>query len=260
MVHRAGTDNNDCERNAAKRLVAKLRQDQPPLKVSITEDSLSAQAPPIATRHDHALRYSRGGKAGAHAYWFQKIKVAAPAGRVTSYERHERAAGLGHRLRFLHDMPRNASPAHVRVNVLESWDRGDAQGQPCRWVTALRVSTRNVYALMRGGRARWPIENDTVNTWKNQGSHVEHNYGHGEQNLSVVLATSMRLAVLVDQPQPLGCPLLRAVGAKLGSKRLLWERMRAVVHRDTLASRHELWQALWYGDERQRPLWITDSS
>jgi hypothetical protein len=28
----------------------------------------------------------------------------------------------------------------------------------------LRVSTRNVYKLMRGGRARWKIENETFNT------------------------------------------------------------------------------------------------
>ena len=35
-------------------------------------------------------------------------------------------------------------------------------------------------------RARWKIENETFNTLKNQGYHFEHNYGHGEQHLSVV--------------------------------------------------------------------------
>jgi hypothetical protein len=113
---------------------------------------------------------------------------------------------------------------------------------------------------MRGGRARWKIENETFNTLKNQGYHFEHNYGHGEQNLSVVFATIMMLAFLVDQTQQLCCALFRAVWAKLGSKRLLWERMRALFYSYALDSMHELWEALWYGYERHRPLLSTDTS
>src|SRR6266436_5305290 len=44
-----GTDKNDCERNAAKRFVAKLRQDHPHLKFIVTEDSLSSNAPHLET-------------------------------------------------------------------------------------------------------------------------------------------------------------------------------------------------------------------
>jgi len=260
IVNRDGTDKNDCERNAAKRFVAKLRQDHPHLKFIITEDSLSSNAPHIATLHDHDLRYILGVKEGDHGYLFHQVKVAEQAGRVTSYERHDRAAGLVHRFRFINDLPLNASQAHVRVNFIEYWEMGDAKVQHFSWVTDVRVSTRNVYALMRGGRARWKIENETFNTLKNQGYHFEHNYGHGEQNLSVVFATLMMLAFLVDQTQQLCCALFRAVWTKLGSKRLLWERMRALFYSYALESMHELWEALWYGYERHRPLLLTDTS
>ena len=255
-----GMDKNDCERNAAKRFVATLRQDHPHLKFIITEDSLSSNAPHIATLHDHDLRYILGVKEGDHTYLFQQVQAAEQAGRVTYYERHERAAGLVHRFRFLNDLPLNASHAHVRVNFLEYWEIGDAKVQHFSWVTDLRVHTRNVYALMRGGRARWKIENETFNTLKNQGYHFEHNYGHGEQHLSVVFATLMMLAFLVDQTQQLCCALFRAVWAKLGSKRLLWERMRALFYSYALTSMRELWEALWYGYERHRPLLRTDTS
>ena len=76
---------------------------------------------------------------------------------------------------------------------------------------------------MRGGRARWKIENETFNTLKNQGYHLEHNYGHGEQNLSVVLALLMMLAFLVDQVQQLCCPLFQAAWHKMKTKCHLWE-------------------------------------
>lgn len=62
---------------------------------------------------------------------------------------------------------------------------------------------------------------------KNQGYQFEHNFGHGKQNLSVVFALLMMLAFLVDQTQQLCCPLFRAVWNKLGSKRMLWERIRS---------------------------------
>src|SRR6266850_1112881 len=128
------------------------------------------------------------------------------------------------------------------------------------WVTDLRVSMRNVYQLMRGGRARWKIENETFNTLKNQGYNFEHNYGHGEQNLSVVFATLMMLAFLVDQTQQLCCALFRAVWAKLGSKRLLWERMRALFYDYRLDSMRELLEALYVGFDKSHPMIRTDSS
>src|SRR5262245_13587100 len=255
-----GTDKNDCERNATKRFIVKLRQDHPHLKFIVTEDSLSSNVPHIETLHNHALHYILGVKAGDHGFLFQQVQAAEQAGRVTFYERHDRAAGVSHRFRFVNDVPLNASHVDVRVNFIEYWEMGNEKVQHFSWVTDLRVSKRNVYKLMRGGRARWKIENETFNTLKNQGYNFEHNYGHGEQHLSVVFATLMMLAFLVDQTQQLCCALFRAVWAKLGSKRLLWERMRALFYGYHLESMRELLEALFYGHEKHRPILITDTS
>jgi hypothetical protein len=260
IVRHDGTAKNDCERTAAKRLVGKLRRDHPHLKFIVTEDSLSSNAPHIETLHAYGLRYLLGVKEGDHAYLFQQVQAAEHAGRVTSYERHDRAAGVLHRFRFVNDVPLNASHTDVRVNFLEYWEQGADKVQHFSWVTDLRVSTRNVYQLMRGGRARWKIENETFNTLKNQGYHFEHNYGHGTQHLSVVFAILMMLAFLVDQAQQLCCALFQAVWAKLGSKRLLWERMRALFYDYAFASMRQLFEALWYGFKKSSPLVTLDSS
>jgi hypothetical protein len=137
---------------------------------------------------------------------------------------------------------------------------GDDKRQHCSWVTDLPVSKRNVYRLMRGGRARWKIENETFNTLKNQGYSFEHNYGHGQQNLSVVFATVMMLAFLVEQTQQRCCALFQAVWAKLGSKRLLWERLRALFYDYALASMRQLLEALFYGLKKPTPIFALDSS
>ena len=260
IMNRDGTDKNDCERNAAKRFVAKLRQDHPHLQFIVTEDSLSSNAPHIEILQDYDLHYILGVKEGDHASLFQQVQAAEHAGRVTAYERHDRAAGLVHRFRFLNDVPLNASHAEVRVNFLEYWEMGQDKVQHFSWITDLRVTTRNVFHLMRGGRARWKIENETFNTLKNQGYHFEHNYGHGERYLSVVFAMLMMLAFLVDQAQQLCCALFRAVWLKLGSKRLLWERMRALFYTYALTSMRQLFEALLYGFKRSSPLVPMDSS
>ena len=260
IVQHDGTGKNDCERNAAKRFVAKLRQDHPHLKFIVTEDSLSSNAPHIETLHAYGLRYILGVKEGDHAFLFQQVQAAEHAGRVTYYERHDRAAGLGHRFRFVNDVPLNASNADVRVNFIEYWESSADKVQHFSWVTDFRVSTRNVYQLMRGGRARWKIENETFNTLKNQGYNFEHNYGHGERHLSVVFAMLMMLAFLVDQAQQLCCALFRAVWMKLGSKRMLWERMRALFYDYALTSMRQLFEALWYGLQKSSPIVTIDST
>jgi len=260
IVKHDGTAKNDCERNAAKRFIAKLRRDHPHLKFVVTDDSLSSNAPHIETLHGHGLHYILGVKDGDHASLFEQVRAAEQAGRVTSYERHDRAARVVHRFRFVNDVPLNTSHRDVRVNFIEYWEVGEHKVQHFRWVTDLRVSQRNVYHLMRGGRARWKIENETFNTLKNQGYHFEHNYGHGTQHLSVVFAMGMMLAFLVDQTQQLCCALFQAVWAKLGSKRLLWERMRALFYDYALKSMRQLLEALFYGLEKPRPSFALNSS
>ena len=260
IVKQDGTEKNDGARKAAKRFITKLRQDHPHLKFSITEDALSANAPHIETLHDSGCHDILGVKEGDHAYLFQQVQAAADAGRVTSYERHDRATGLVHRLRFVNDMPLNGSRTDVRVHCIEYWEHGDGKVQHFSWVTDLRVNKRNVYRLMRGGRARWKMENETFHTLKNQGDNFEHNYGHGTKHLSVVFAMLMMLAFVVDQTQQLCCALFQAVWAKLGSKRMLWERMRALFYDDAFASMRQLFEALWYGFKKSSPIVTLDAS
>ena len=260
IIKQDGTEKNDCERNAAKRFMVKLRQDHPHLKVIVTEDSLSSNAPHIEMLQDHHLHYILGVKEGDHAYLFEQVAAAEQAGRVTYYDRDDPKTDVHHRFRFASDMPLNASKADLRVNFLECWEWNQDTVQHFSWVTDLRLTKGTVYQIMRGGRARWGIENETFNTLKNQGYQFEHNFGHGYQNLSVVFALLMMLAFLVDQVQQLCCPLFQAVWAKMGSKRRLWERMRALFYDYALESMQHLFEALFYGLKKSAPVLDMDTS
>jgi Transposase DDE domain len=260
IIKQDGTTKNDCERNAAKRFITKFRQDHPHLQVIVTEDSLSSNAPHIEMLHDYDIHYLLGVKEGDHGFLFAHVAQAEQAGRVTYYERDAADQGIHHRFRFISDMPLNASNADLRVNFIECWETTPDKIQHFSWVTDLRVNKGTVYRLMKGARARWRIENETFNTLKNQGYHFEHNFGHGYQHLSVVFAVLMMLAFFVDQVQQLCCPLFQAAWAKWGSKRLLWEKMRALFYDYALVSMQQLFEALLYGFKKSAPILDFDSS
>ena len=67
------------------------------------------------------------------------------------------------------------------------------------WVTDFNPTIENVRFLIKGGRARCKIENETFNTLKNQGYKFEHNYGHGTKGLNNLFAGVMLISFLLDQ-------------------------------------------------------------
>jgi hypothetical protein len=156
---------------------------------------------------------------------------------------------------YVNQLPLNETHQDLLVNYLQysEYDENDERLKHFSWITDFPITRGNARLLMRGGRARWKIENETFNTLKNQGYHYEHNYGHGEQNLSAVFATLMMLAFLVDQVQQLCCSLFRAVWSKLGSKRALWEQLRSHFYHFTFESMEHLYKVILHDLAKELP-------
>jgi hypothetical protein len=255
IINQDGHTKNDCERNATRRWLKHFRQEHPHLPVIVIEDGLSANAPHLCDLRAAHVHYIIGVKSGDHAFLFQHLRDADEAGRTPHLTQVDPATGILHHYRFHNGVPLNESNPDEWVNVLEYWEiHADGSVQYFSWITDFVLAPDNVCAIMRGGRARWKIENETFNTLKNQGYHLEHNYGHGEQNLSVVLVLLMMLAFLVDQTQQWCCPLFRAAWKKLGTKRHLWEEIRNCFRLLVFSSMTELLTALVRGIVRQPPV------
>ncbi|MBU0910171.1 MAG: transposase [Proteobacteria bacterium] len=242
IVRQDGASKGDCERNAAKRYLADLRREHPHLKIIVTEDALSANAPHIRELMRHYLRYILSVKPGDHVFLFEYIDESLERGEVTEFHMPDpERPDIHHCFRFMNNVPLNkSSQDDLRVNFLEYWEvdgNGNVRNR-FSWVTDIEITRENAYDIMRGGRARWRIENETFNTLKNQGYNLEHNYGLGEKYLSAVFVYLMMLAFLVDQVQQMCCPLFQVARAKCRCKNSLWEKIRACFH-DFLAQSME---------------------
>jgi hypothetical protein len=255
-----GSTKNDCERNAARRLLAKIRREHPRLKLVVVEDGLASNGPHVRDLIDCGMHFILGVKPGDHAFLFEQVETARREGRSPKLQRKE--GKVTAEVSWVWDVVLNESNADLRVNFLE-YNEYDANGKCLKhftWITDFHITRRNAWVLASGGRSRWRIENETFNTLKNQGYHFKHNYGHGVQNLSVVFAMLMMLAFLVDQAQQLCCPLFRAVGEKLGSKRALWEKQRSHFYHFTFRSMRQLYEAMLYDLAKEVPLPTLDTS
>jgi hypothetical protein len=258
IIKQDGDNKNDCERNAGKRLLQKIRTEHPNLKLIVVEDGLASNAPHIRLLKSLDMHFILGAKPDDHEYLFDQVSRAETQGRVTilRWTDDSKKEAVQCEIRFAHDLPLNKSNGDLLVNFLQYTEYA-ADGSIRKrfsWVTDLTITRDNARHLVRGGRSRWKIENETFNTLKNQGYHFEHNFGHGEQHLSVVFAMLMMLAFLVDQTQELCCPLFQAVRKKLSSRRLLWDYQRSHFRHCRLESMEQLQEAILYDWGKEMPL------
>ena len=91
----------------------------------------------------------------------------------------------------------------------------------------LGVSRAHAYRLRtRWLRARWKIENANNNVLKNRGYHLEHNFGHGKQHLSSLLATLNLLALGLHTLLELLDEGYRLVRRQVGPRRTFFQHVQ----------------------------------
>ena len=257
IIKQDGDNKNDCERNASKRLLQKIRDEHPHWKLIVVEDGLASNAPHIRQLKRLNMRFLLGAKPDDHEHLFEEVSKAESKGRVTTLRwTDDTKEEVECEIRFAHHLPLNKSNADLLVNFLQ-YTEYTSDGSILKrfsWVTDLTITSDNARHLVRGGRARWKIENETFNTLKNQGYQFGHNFGHGKQNLSTIFVMLMMLAFLVDQTQELCCPLFQAVRKKRGSRRSLWDHQRSHFRHFQFTSMQHLHEVMLYDLAKELPV------
>ena len=253
ITRKDGSNKNDCERNASRRFWQEFHREHPHLKVIALEDGLSSNGPHIRDLQELDIRFILGANEGDHKYLFAYVDQAATRGDVTEITiKDEDDSDVSHYFRFINQVPLNAANKNLLVNFLE-YKQIDQDGKVVNrfsWVTDLKINRDNAMDIMRAGRSRWRIENETFNTLKNQGYNLDHNYGLGKKHLSVVFTILMMLAFLIDQACQMSCWLFKEAWKKSESKKYLWEHMRGLFHNFSVDSMETIYRAIAFGFER----------
>jgi len=222
-----GYTKQDCETNAGKRILGKIRKAPPKLPIIITADDLYSKQPFVDALKENAMSYILAAKPSDHKILFEWVDEITSMGGAQHIELTDKK-GKHHKYHWVNDVPLNGSRNADQVNFFQYWiiDKNGKTTYHNSWVSDLVVSKDNVQDMVKAGRARWKIENETFNTLKNQGYHIEHNYGHGNKYLSMNFFVLNLLAFFVHQILELCDRSYQQCRTKFSSRKEYWNQLR----------------------------------
>ena len=238
----AGQQKQDCELNAGKRLVRRLREEHRQLKLCILGDDLYAHEPFILELQQLRMGFVLVAKPPSHEGLFAGVEELERRGECVHGTWEEGPGNTRHyfEYRIAPHVPLTQS-GKVRVNFVEFWER-NKEGTVIyhnSWVTDFTVTRQSGATVIGMGRSRWKVENEQFNVQKNHGYEMEHNYGHGQQTLSMVFYLLNLLAFLAHKVVEFGDRRYQQCWAG-ESRRGLWTMLRSAFYLVEVES----WEAL----------------
>lgn len=168
-------EKQDCETNAAKRLMERIKKDYPRLPICIQGDALYATEPMmelcrekyhwayIFTQKDTRQKLLDEGFEWIKSGGIKKASGLCEEKGTGCYASHvEEVAGK-----------------KESMNVFEyEYEKKDKKGKKYRvrfrWVSSLELTGKNLEEMIYAGRGRWKIENEGFNSQKNGIYRIEH--------------------------------------------------------------------------------------
>jgi hypothetical protein len=228
-----GATKQDCEMNAAKRLIPKLRKAHPRLGIIMGGDDLFSRQPIITDILDARMHYLFVAKPESHSYLMEWLAAYPKLNELELIELNKKKQTVRHLYQWMNTVPLHGGKDSINTNYIHytmyTSKKNDTEtvGYQNSWVTDIEVTPQNVHTLVKGGRCRWKIENECFNTLKNQGYCIDHSYGHGKENLAFNFYLLTLIAFAFHQIHELTDKLFQACRQHFGSKKHLWENIRA---------------------------------
>ena len=223
-----GAEKQDCERNAAKRWLARHGPAVAHLRPVFLGDDLFACQPIAAAVQQAGGNFIFTCKPASHQTITEYLTGAElEEHRQSVVTRGKRTTTI---YRWLSAVPMRATDDALIVNwfSVEILNGKGKRTYHNSFVTDLPVTIGTVAELAACGRARWKIENETFNVLKTNGYNLEHNFGHGKQTLASVLVTLNLLAFAFHTAARLAVLAWREAVVARGATYRFFEHLRTV--------------------------------
>lgn len=239
IVNADGCVKNDCELNASKRLLPQVQSMLPNHKLLGLFDALYSNGPHIKRLKKQDMSYIIGVKNG-HVYELAKEFKKEDFLHEVEWEKD----GKHCKVCYWNGFTLNMSHPNVLVNYFDYTETNQKTGKVyfSSWITDITISKEIVAELVTVARSRWKVENETFNTLKNQGYHLEHNYGHGKYNLATNFAILTFLAFLIDQMAQCFDTFFQAAWKAKKTKKGLWSKVREIFNLLPVASMNAIYR------------------
>jgi hypothetical protein len=244
IVPRDGAEKQDCERNAAKRWLARHGATVAHLRPIYLGDDLFACQPIAADIHRAGGNFILTCKPSSHQTITEYLQGAElQEHRQTVCKRGKRTTTV---YRWLSALPLRATEDAMTVNwfSIETFNAKGKRTYYNSFVTDLAITAGTVAELAACGRARWKIENETFNVLKTKGYNLEHNFGHGKETLANLLVTLNLLAFAFHTAAYLAVLAWRDAVIARGPTYRFFEHLRTITTYVVFQDWHHLLQSI----------------
>jgi hypothetical protein len=229
-----GYDKQDCENAAVKRWLNKNSQKQDDAPITLLGDDLYSRQPicELALSKDYNFIFVC--RKTSHKTLYEWLEFLEKSGEVSTLEKKEwnGRKKLIYRYRYTNKIPLKDGDDSLQVN----WCEVTIINQKTReliyqnsWITNQKIGNNNVEKIVKAGRSRWKIENEGNNVLKNHGYNLEHNFGHGQNNLCEMLLSLNLLAFLFHSVLDLANSTYKKVHELLVSRRSFFNDIRTLL-------------------------------
>lgn len=168
-------EKQDCETNAAKRLMDRIKKDYPRLPICIQGDALYATEPMMKLcREKYHWEYiftQKDTRQKLLDEGFEWIK----SGGVKKVSGLCEEKGTGCYANHVEEVAGKKELMNVFEYEYEKKDKkGKKQGARFRWISSLELTEKNLEEMIKAARGRWKIENEGFNNQKNGIYRIEH--------------------------------------------------------------------------------------
>lgn len=227
-----GHSKQDCENAAAKRWISQNGSEYASLGVTILGDDLYCKHPICSLLLEKGFNFILTCKPDSHKTlyeWLDALEAGKDSFTLTKKKWNGKFNEI-HTYKYANHLPLRDSDDTVRVNWCELTITNEQDKILFKnaYATNFSITEKNVEKIVADGRARFKVENENNNVLKTKGYNLEHNFGHGKKNLSMVFMTLNILAFLFHTVLEYCDDQYRLLRAKLKSRRMFFDDIRAL--------------------------------
>ena len=229
-----GKTKQDCENAAVKRWLSRNTRERKNTQITLLGDDLYSRQPICDLALAQGYNFIFVAKPSSHKSLYEWVDFLEKSGEMMAGEikKYEEGKRRIYRYRYANNLPIRESEPSLMVNWygVEIFDTAKNKViYQNSFVTNHELNESKIFKIIISGRTRWKVENESNNILKNQGYNLEHNFGHGQENLAEILLSLNLLAFLFHNILDLVNDLYQKVRKLLMTRKIFFNDIRALL-------------------------------
>lgn len=229
-----GKTKQDCENAAIKRWLSRNPARRKNQEITLLGDDLYSRQPTCELSIEQGYNFIFVAKPSSHKSLYEWLEFLDKNGEVVEgkIRKYQKNKLLYYKYKYANNVPLRETEPSLMVNwySVEIYDSTKKKViYRNTFITNHQLNDEKMEKIIVSGRTRWKVENEGNNLLKNQGYNLEHNFGHGQENLSEILLSLNLLSFLFHNVLELTNSLYKEARKALKKRKTFFNDIKALV-------------------------------